>query len=253
MDEELRLAFELADIADSLTLERFGASDLVVTTKPDKTPVSSVDVDVETALRAHIGARRLGHAVTGEELGASEGDGPRWIIDPIDGTNNYVRGIPVYATLLALQAYGQLALGVVSAPALKRRWWAARGQGAFADGEPIRTSLVADLADSELCHGSITAWEPRGLDEQFLALVRRCRETRGFGDFWTHMLVAEGAVDIAVEPQGELWDLAALQVIVEEAGGRFTDLEGVAHASGGSAISTNGVLHDEVLAAFHRG
>src|SRR6266508_1945070 len=208
MDEELRLAFELADIADSLTLER---------------------------------------------LGASEGDGPRWIIDPIDGTNNYVRGIPVYATLLALQAHGQLALGVVSAPALKRRWWAARGQGAFADGEPIRASLVADLADSELCHGSITAWEPRGLDEQFLALVRRCRETRGFGDFWTHMLVAEGAVDIAVEPQGELWDLAALQVIVEEAGGRFTDLEGVAHASGGSAISTNGVLHDEVLAAFSRG
>jgi histidinol-phosphatase len=253
MNKELSFAFELADIADRTTLKEFGASDLGVSSKPDMTPVSRVDREVEQALREHIGAQRPGHLVTGEEFGTSEGDGTRWIIDPIDGTKNYVRSIPVYATLLALEKHGQLVLGVVSAPALNRRWWAVRRQGAFANGKPIRTSAVADLADAQLCYGGLTGWDRRGLNEQFLALLRRCSRTRGFGDFWTHMLVAEGAADIGVEPQGELWDLAALQVIVEEAGGRFTDLEGVAWASGGSAVSTNGLLHDQVLAAFHRG
>ena len=251
MTDELSLALELADMADRITIEQLGTSDLGVTYKPDMTPVSRVDWEVEQALREYIDTRRPGHVVTGEELGTSEGDGPRWIIDPIDGTENYVRSIPVYATLLALEKHGRLILGVVSAPALHRRWWAVRGHGAFANGKPIRTSAVSDLTDAQLCYGDLSGWEERGLNEKALALFRRCSRTRGFGDFWTHMLVAEGAADIAIEPEGELWDLAALQVIVQEAGGRFTDLEGVAWASGGSAVSTNGLLHDEVLAAFH--
>ena len=171
----------------------------------------------------------------------------RWILDPIDGTKNYLRGIPVWATLIALEREGRVEVGVVSAPALHRRWWAARGEGAFVDGRPIHVSRIAELSDAVLSHASFTSWEEHGLGEQFLTLVRGCWRTRGFGDFWSHMLVAEGVVDLAVEPEVALWDLAALQVIVEEAGGRFTDLGGTPTPAGGSAVTTNGRLHDQVL------
>jgi histidinol-phosphatase len=237
----------LADAADVLTLSRFRDRELVVTTKPDLTPVTEADRAVEQTLRARIVAARPGHAVLGEEFGAEGAGDWRWILDPIDGTKNYVRGIPIWATCIGLQHGADMVVGVVSAPALGRRWWAARGQGAFADGEPIRVSAVADLADAQLSYDSVQGWEPFGLGEQFMGLARRCWRTRGLGDFWSHVLVAEGAVDVAVEPEVSVWDVAAVQVIVEEAGGRFTDLAGAARPDGGSAVSTNGLLHADVL------
>jgi histidinol-phosphatase len=242
----------LADVADAMTLARFGDVNLVVSTKPDLTPVTEADRSVERALRERIAAARPSHAVMGEEYGL-EGAGPwRWIVDPIDGTKNYVRGIPIWATCIALQHEGEVRVGVVSAPALGRRWWAARGEGAFAGGQPIHVSQVATVADAQMSYDSVPGFEAHALGEQFLGLARRCWRTRGLGDFWSHVLVAEGAVDIAVEPEVSLWDVAAIQVIVEEAGGRFTDLGGAARPDGGSAVSTNGRLHDEVLAAFAR-
>jgi histidinol-phosphatase len=240
-------------VADALTLARFRDRELVVTTKPDLTPVTEADRTVEQALRDRITAARPGHGIVGEEFGAHPGAGGwRWILDPIDGTKNYVRGIPIWATCIALQCDDQVVVGVVSAPALGRRWWAARGEGAFADGQPIRVSAVADLADAQLSYDSVVGWEPHGLGERFLGLARRCWRTRGLGDFWSHVLVAEGAVDVAAEPEVSVWDVAAIQVIVEEAGGRFTDLGGAARPDRGSAVSTNGLLHDEVLAALAR-
>jgi histidinol-phosphatase len=251
MRSDLALALDLADQADRLTMARFRADDLLVETKPDMTPVTEADRTVERVLRARLAADRPGHGVVGEELGGDGEDrAERWILDPIDGTKNYVRGIPVFATLIALERDRVPALGVVSAPALGRRWWAARGEGAFADGRPVRVSGVADLADAQLSYSSLSGWEARGLGDRFLGLARRCWRTRGFGDFWSHVLVAEGAADVGVEPEVSLWDLAPLQVIVEEAGGRFTDLGGAARADGGSAVSSNGLLHDAVLAAL---
>ena len=252
MNADLELALELADQSDALTVARFRAADLAVDTKPDLTPVSEADRAVEERLRYQLARARPDHGVLGEEMGDQEGAGSpwRWVIDPIDGTKNYVRGVPVWATLIALQEHGQGVLGVVSAPALGRRWWAARGEGAFADGERIRVSAVGDLADASLSYASLAGWEAAGREEAFLAFTRRFWRTRAYGDFWSHVLVAEGAVDVAAEPQVTLWDLAALQVIVEEAGGRFTDLGGTPTAAGGSAVSTNGRLHDEVLATL---
>jgi len=250
MHADLVLALELADLADAITLEHFRAANLAVETKPDLTPVTEADRAVEQTLRKRIAEERPGHGVVGEELGADEGGDARWIIDPIDGTKNYVRGIPVFATLIALERDGALILGVVSAPAMHRRWWAVRGEGAFADGRPIGVSRVADLADAVLAYASLLSWEQHGLGDQFMALARSCWRTRGFGDFWCHMLVAEGAADVAAEPEVALWDLAAVQVVVEEAGGRLTDLGGTARPDGGSVVTTNGLLHDRVLAAL---
>jgi histidinol-phosphatase len=241
----------LADEADVLALARFRDRSLVVSTKPDLTPVTEADRTVEQALRAGIGRARADHGILGEEFAPSQPDSPwQWILDPIDGTKNYVRGIPVWATCIALQHDGQPVVGVVSAPALGRRWWASRREGAFADGDPIGVSAVADIGDAQLSYDSVTGFESHGLGLRFLDLARRCWRTRGLGDFWSHVLVAEGAVDVAVEPEVSVWDVAAVQVIVEEAGGRFTDLAGNARPDGGSAVSTNGLLHDEVLAAL---
>ena len=247
MHPDLAFALELADLADAITLERFLAEDLVVETKPDLSPVTEADRAVEQALRKRIGEERPGHSVVGEEFGADQPETARWILDPIDGTKNYLRGVPVWATLIALERGGRVEVGVASAPALHRRWWAARGEGAFVNGRRIRVSGVADLSDAVLSYASLGSWGQHGLGEQFLALARGCWRTRGFGDFWSHMLVAEGAADVATEPEVELWDLAAPQVIVEEAGGRFTDLGGTATPAGGSVVSSNGLLHDRVL------
>jgi histidinol-phosphatase len=250
MHPDLSLAFALADLADSITVERFQAEDLVVETKPDLTPVTEADRAVEQALRKRIGEERPGHGIVGEEFGAGQPGTARWILDPIDGTKNYLRGIPVWATLIALERQGRVELGVVSAPALHRRWWAARGEGAYVNGRRIRVSQVAELSDAVLSYASLTSWEQHGMGEEFLTLARACWRTRGFGDFWSHMLVAEGAADLAVEPEVEVWDLAAPQVIVEEAGGRFTNLDGVPTPAGGSVVSSNGLLHDRVLATL---
>ena len=236
-------------------MARFGAGDLVVDTKPDLTPVTEADRAVEQALRSGIEVGRPGHGVLGEEMGDDEGavTGWKWVLDPIDGTKNYVRGVPVWATLIALQHDGEAVLGVVSAPALGRRWWAARGEGAWAAGARVRVSGVAALGDAFLGYDSTVGFEEHGLGQPFLDLVRRCWRTRGYGDFWSHVLVAEGALDIAVEPEVAVWDVAALQVIVEEAGGRFSDLAGARRPDGGSAVSTNGILHDDVLDALKGG
>jgi histidinol-phosphatase len=250
MHPDLAFALELADLADAITIERFLAEDLVVETKPDLSPVTEADRAVEQALRKRIGEERPGHSVVGEEFGADQPGTARWILDPIDGTKNYLRGVPVWATLIALERGGRVEVGVASAPALHRRWWAARGEGAFVNGRRIRVSGVADLSDAVLSYASLGSWEQHGLGEQFLELTRGCWRTRGFGDFWSHMLVAEGAADLAAEPEVELWDLAAPQVIVEEAGGRFTDLGGTPTPAGGSVVSSNGLLHDRVLAAL---
>lgn len=240
----------MAEAADAITSERFRAHDLEVETKPDLTPVTEADRAVEEALRARIGADRPDDAVLGEEFGAAGGGERRWLLDPIDATKNFVRGVPVWATLIALERNGSVDVGVVSAPAMGCRWWAARGGGAFVNGEPIEVSAVRDLADAHLGYDDVPAFEDHAMSEQFLALARRCWRTRGFGDFWQHVLVAEGALDAAIEPSVAPWDLGALIVIVEEAGGRLTDLSGRARIDGGSVVTSNGLVHDAVLEAM---
>jgi histidinol-phosphatase len=257
---DLALAFELADLSDALTLGRFLAADLAVETKPDLTPVTEADRAVEHAIRERLAAVRQRDSVVGEEFGALTGEGARrWIIDPIDGTKNYVRGIPVWATLLALEDQGQIAIGVVSAPALGRRWWASRGGGAFVNDafaereRGLSVSAIRELSDAQLCWSGIGSWEEAGSLEALLELTRRCWRTRGFGDFWGYMLVAEGAADVSCEAEVSLWDLAAPLVIVEEAGGRFTDLRGVRTADGEQgALASNGLVHDAALAVVGR-
>ena len=254
-ESDLAVAQDLADAADAITLDRFRALDLQVESKPDLTPVSDADRAVEQELRRLLASRRPADAVLGEEYGL-DGDGPRrWVIDPIDGTKSFVRGVPVWATLIGLQVDGQVTTGVVSAPGLGRRWWASRGAGAFggdslAAARPLRVSSISRLADASLSFSSLSGWEDAGRLDGLLDLTRRVWRTRAYGDFWSHLLVAEGAVDISCEPEVNLWDLAALQVVVEEAGGRFTDLGGTARPDGGSVVCTNGPLHDEVLAAL---
>ena len=252
--EDLALARELADASDAITMVRFLASDLAVETKPDLTPVSDADRAVETAVRQRLAADRPDDAVIGEEYGATGSSSREWVIDPIDGTKNFVRGTPVWATLLALRVDGVVAVGVVSAPALGRRWWAGRGGGAWTSyagrERHITVSKVGALGDAFVAHGDVRSWARHGRGNEFAALTQAVWRTRGFGDFWAHMLVAEGGVDISCEPEVSLWDLAALQPIVEEAGGRFSDLSGVDRPDGGSVVCTNGLLHDEVLAAL---
>ncbi len=233
-------------------MARFRSTDLVVTTKPDLTPVTEADRAVEKALRERLSVARPGDAVLGEEFGR-DGDAERcWILDPIDGTKNYVRGIPVFATLIALAAGDEPIVGVVSAPALGRRWWAARGSGAWMNGERIRVSAVDRLADAQLSYNSLRSFGYHGRGDAARRLSEEVWRVRGFGDFWSHVMVAEGAVDVAAEPIVKAWDLAPLQVVVEEAGGRFSDLQGRRGFSGGSALSTNGLIHDEVLAVFRQ-
>ena len=260
MTEDLALALELAGVADRITLERYRASDLDVQTKPDLTPVTEADTAVEHAIRERLASVRPGDSVVGEEYGTSTAPDSdrRWIIDPIDGTENYVRGIPVWATLLALQVGEEMSVGVVSAPALSRRWWAARGVGAFghdhlgAGPRALRVSGVGLLSDAQLCFPGLEDWDTSVGIDALLQLGKSCWRTRGYGDFWAYMLLAEGAIDVACEPVVSLWDLAAPLVIVEEAGGRFTDLGGVARADGGDALATNGALHEAALAIIGR-
>jgi histidinol-phosphatase len=248
---DLELALHLADRADEVTIAAFPRPDLVVETKPDRTPVSEADRAVEERIRGVLSGERPADRVVGEEFGDT-GAGPRrWIIDPIDGTKNFVRRIPAWATLLALEVDGTMAAGVVSAPALGRRWWAARGEGAWVregDGAPrrITVSRVEKLSDAHLSGAGLLDWDDWGGPGVYVDLAARCYAERSFGDFWSHMMVAEGACDIGLDPVVSLWDLAPLQVIVEEAGGRFTTFGGEARADGGSAISSNGLLHEEV-------
>jgi histidinol-phosphatase len=247
---DLELALELVDLADTITTSRFRAHDLHVETKPDLTPVSEADRAVEDALRERLTRARPDDAIIGEERGSSGAGDRRWIVDPIDGTKSYVRGVPAWATLLALEVAGECVLGVASAPAMGRRWWAARGAGAFADGDAIRVSEVRRLEDAHMCAPNEREFEPRRLDAAYRELARRSWRPVGFADFWGHVLVAEGAVDVMVEPILNLWDVAAVRVIVEEAGGRVSDLTGRGWADNAPCVTTNGLLHDEVLAVL---
>jgi histidinol-phosphatase len=246
--DDLALALELADLADEITLRRFGAADLVVETKPDLTPVTEADKAVERALRERIAAARPEDSVVGEEFGTDDGAGPRrWILDPIDGTKSYVRGLPTWATLIGLSVDDEVTVGVVSMPALRKRWWASRGAGAFADGRPIHVSGVDALADSQMAWSGIEDWDAIGRLDALVALGRACWRTRGVGDAWQYMLVAEGSAEIALDPEVKIWDLAAIMLVIEEAGGRFTDLSGARTPAGGSGIATNGLVHDAAL------
>lgn len=250
MTPDLELALKLADAADAITMQHFQSVTLSVRTKADHTPVSEADEAVERLLRQRLAVERPEDGILGEEMGDSGSSTRRWVLDPIDATKNYVRGIPVFATLIALTENDRPIVGVVSAPALARRWWASAGEGAFCNGRSIRVSRVDAMAGAHLAYDSITDFDAHGSTDAFLALTRGCARARGFGDFWIHMLVAEGAIEIAVEPAVAPWDMAAVQVIVEEAGGRFTDFGGAARFDGGSAISTNGLLHEAVLEGF---
>jgi histidinol-phosphatase len=260
-EDDLTLALELADVADEITLAGFRAEDLVVETKPDLTPVSEADRAVERALRDRLQTVRPGDALVGEEYGASDAEGTtrRWIIDPIDGTKSYVRGVPVWATLVALEEADELTVGVVSAPALGRRWWAARGTGAFVrdalsdSPRPLRVSAISDLSDAQLCFSDFGSWRGTPRLDGLLELSARCWRTRGYGDFWQYMLVAEGAVEIAIDPGVTLWDLAAPMAVLVEAGGRLTDASGVDRADGGDGVASNGLLHDSALRLLNGG
>jgi histidinol-phosphatase len=243
MSADLELAFRLADAADAISLPRFRTG-IAVETKPDLTPVTEADRAVEAEIRRILAVERLGDAVLGEEEGAIGSSARRWVVDPIDGTRNYSRGIPVWATLIALETDGVVELAVVSAPALGSRWWAERGAGAFANGERIHVSAIEHVEDAVLSFA---------IENEVPEIAQRAWHARGFGDFWAYMLVAEGGVDGAVDAEGvNEWDLAAMQVIVEEAGGRFSDRDGASRIDAGSAVASNGLVHDALIAALAR-
>ncbi|MCF6389059.1 histidinol-phosphatase [Mycobacterium sp. MBM] len=254
VSDDLDLALQLADQADTLTMARFGALDLHVETKPDLTPVTDADKGAEEALRAALATARPDDSVFGEEFGgATVSTGRQWVIDPIDGTKNFVRGVPVWCTLIALITDGVPVVGVISAPALGRRWWAGAGLGAHTSfggtARRIRVSGVGELSAASLSYSDLTTgWDERR--ESFLKLTDAVWRVRAYGDFWSYCLVAEGAVDIACEPEVKVWDIAPLDILIREAGGRFTSIDGVAGPHGGSALATNGHLHEAVLAAL---
>jgi histidinol-phosphatase len=252
-DDDLRFAHVLADDADSQTMHRFRSRDLRVDTKTDATPVTDADRSAEEAIRRMLARARPRDAVVGEELGSEGWGSRRWVIDPIDGTKSFLRGVPVWATLIALMVDDEVVAGVVSAPALGRRWWAARGTGTWtgkslAAASRCHVSAIDSIAQASLSYSSLSGWEESGRLDAFLHLMRLCWRTRAYGDFWSYMLLADGAADIATEPELALHDMAAPAVIVEEAGGRFTDLNGKPGPLGTAALATNGILHDEVLA-----
>ena len=253
--DDLRLGHVLADTSDQITTTRFKAQDLQVSTKPDLTEVTDADTAVEDALRKVLARTRPRDAVHGEER-EDTGWGPRrWVIDPIDGTANFVRGVPVWATLIALMEGDEVVVGVVSAPALQRRWWASKDAGAYtgkslASATRLQVSSVGAVHDAFLSYSSIHGWVDSGRGQEFVDLMREVWRTRAFGDFWSYLLVAEGAVDIATEPELALHDMGPLDVIVREAGGRFTSIDGAPGVGGPGALATNGLLHDAVLAAL---
>ena len=269
LQDDLALAHALADLSDAISLDRYQAQDLVVTTKPDNTPVTDADRAVETAIREALATHRQSDGLVGEEFGSDKGTtGRYWVIDPIDGTKNFMRGVPTWATLIALvnvDSFGveEVVVGIASAPALARRWSAAKGHGAYvrfnsgslddlsedldasSHEKKISVSKVAKLSDASISYSDFVGWGDRL--ESFQKMLANAWRTRGIGDFWSHMLVAEGAVDVAIEPSLAVWDMAALDIIVREAGGTFTNTAGQSGPFGGSGVSTNGLLHNAVV------
>jgi len=273
LQDDLALAHALADLADAISLDRYQAQDLVITTKPDNTPVTDADRAVETAIREALATHRNTDGLVGEEFGSDKGTSGRyWVIDPIDGTKNFMRGVPTWATLIALihvdsSGAEEVVVGIASAPALARRWSAAKGHGAFvrfksgsvedlweefdasSNEKKISVSKVAKLSDASISYSDFVGWGDRL--EPFQKMLASAWRTRGIGDFWSHMLVAEGAVDVAIEPSLAVWDMAALDIIVREAGGSFTNTAGQNGPFGGSGVSTNGALHNAVISGLN--
>ncbi|APT93051.1 histidinol phosphatase [Corynebacterium phocae] len=254
--EDLGLALELAGMSDQLTMSRFEATDLSVKSKVDMTPVTDADLACEKMLREELAKARPKDTILGEEFGGdATPEGRQWVIDPIDGTKNFVRGVPVWATLIALLEDGEPIVAVISAPAMRRRWFACKNSGAFRlfGGEPrrLRVSQVETIEEASIAMSSLEGWKERGLRKEFLELTDSAWRLRGFGDFWNYCLLAEGAVDVALEPEVSLWDLAAPYLLVTEAGGQFTSLDGENTPDGGSAVATNGRLQDAVLGYFN--
>ena len=269
LQDDLALAHALADLADAITLDRYQAQDLVITNKPDNTPVTDADRAVETAIREALATHRPSDGLVGEEFGSDKGTSGRyWVIDPIDGTKNFMRGVPTWATLIALVSVNtsgaeEVVVGIASAPALARRWSAAKGHGAFVRfnsgnndelledfdsasiDKKMSVSKVKELSDASISYSDFVGWGDRL--EPFQKMLANAWRTRGIGDFWSHMLVAEGAVDVAIEPSLAVWDMAALDIIVREAGGTFTNTAGQNGPFGGSGVSTNGLLHNAVI------
>ena len=252
ISDDLSLALTLAAVADLVSLDRFSALDLVVTTKPDRTPVTDADQAVERSIRAGIEAARPTDSILGEEYGEQGSGSRQWIIDPIDGTANFMRGVPIWATLIALAVDGVPVVGVVSSPALGKRWWAATSHGAFGQvhgEEPVRLQVsgISDLADTSISYNNIQGWDAAGHLDDVLAMQRDVWRARAVGDAWAYMLVAEGHMEAAGEWDMKPYDIAALMPIVQEAGGRFTSLEGEDGPWKGSAFASNGHVHDALL------
>jgi histidinol-phosphatase len=255
--DDLSLALALAAEADLVSLDRYQSLDLVVTTKPDRTPVTDADQAVERLLRERIEAARPQDTILGEEYGGGREPGRQWILDPIDGTANFLRGVPIWGTLIALAIDGVPQVGVVSAPALGHRWWAAKGHGAFtaptrhedtgAVAKRLQVSAVADLSSASLSYNSLRGWDDEGRLDSVIDLARGVWRSRAIGDMWSYMLLAEGALDIVGEYDLKPYDMAALIPIIQEAGGRFTSLDGIEGPWEPSALATNGILHDTVL------
>lgn len=254
---DLALALTLADAADAVSLSRFRALDLQVESKPDLTPVSDADREVEQVLRGALAIERPTDSVLGEEFGTVGTSSRRWVIDPIDGTKAFVRGVPVWATLIALMDGDAVIVGVASAPALGRRWWAAQGMGAFTrdvDGSErqLTVSKVSKLSDAWLSYSTGRSWAEFNLQTGFDALTHSVWHTRAYGDFWSHLMVAEGAIDLAAEPVVEIYDVAAIDIIVREAGGTFTGTDGQPGPQRRSVLTSNGLLHQQALDVLHQ-
>ena len=253
--DDLAVALTLAAEADLISLDRYQAQDLEVQLKPDRTQVTDADRRVERMIVSHLADARPGDAVLGEEFGAAGESSRQWIIDPIDGTSNFVRGVPIWGTLLALAIDGVPQLGVVSAPALGRRWWGATGHGAWvkvgaAEPRRLQVSGVDALGDATLSYNNLQGWDDAGYLEPLVALSRGVGRTRAFGDLWSYMLLAEGAIDLAGEFDLKPWDIAALAPVVREAGGRLTSIDGDETIWSPSAFASNGLLHEKALAAL---
>ncbi len=251
---ELQFALAMADAADALSMQRYRATDLVVETKPDATPVTEADQAVERMIRERIGAEMAGDGIVGEEFGdAASANGRQWIVDPIDGTKNYMRGVPVWSTLIGFAVNGELVVGVVSAPAMGRRWWAARGTGAWTRdpngaNRQLRVSNVGDIADASFSFSDAHDWDRHSQTSGALQrIIDRTWRQRAYGDFLSHMLVAEGAVDVSCEPTLSAWDMAALIPIITEAGGTVSGYSGGDPLTQTSLVATNGRLHGDVL------
>jgi histidinol-phosphatase len=256
VSDDLALALRLADAADAASMARFDAADLRVSLKADASHVTEADLATERAIREILGAERPEDGIFGEEFGASGDSSRQWIIDPIDGTANYLKGIPMWTTLIALVIDGVPRVGVASQPAIVRRWWAATGLGSWTNtpsGEPRRLSVSAvdDPAASSVSFQSIAQWDGAGRTDALLRLTRSVWRDRGYGDAWPYMLLAEGRLEFVAEFDVKEYDIAALVPIITEAGGRFTDIDGADSLSSRSALATNGRLHDAFLSLIH--